>query len=141
MFKKAVKQAGGIISDEVETIIGPSVQIEGEFASNGNIMIAGVVNGKISTSQNLRIEENAKIQADIQAQNAIIAGEVRGKINVSNHLEIISTARIHGDIQTKSISIQQGAYVNGNCTMAIADDQGKVSSPLATMVKATDNSI
>jgi cytoskeletal protein CcmA (bactofilin family) len=128
MFKKAAKQGGEIISDEVETIIGPSVQIKGEFTSNGNIMIAGVVNGKISTAHNLRIEENAKIQADIQAQNAIIAGEVRGAIHISGHLEIISTAKIHGDIQTGSIAIQQGAYINGNCSMNNANEQEKINA-------------
>lgn len=108
------------MNDDMETIIGPSVQIEGEFASRGNIMIAGVVNGKIATTGNLRIEESAKIQADIKSCGAIIAGEVHGTIHITDHLEILSTAKIHGDIQTGSIAIQQGAYISGNCSMTVA---------------------
>ena len=111
--------------DDMETIIGPSVQIEGEFVSSGNIMIAGVVKGKIATTQNLRIEESAKIQADIKARGAIIAGEVHGTIHIAEHLEILSTAKIHGDIQTGSIAVQQGAYMSGNCSMAVASERAE----------------
>jgi cytoskeletal protein CcmA (bactofilin family) len=115
MFKKSSKQEE--ITDEVETIIGPSVKIEGDFSSNGNVLVAGIVSGKLSTSQNLRVEEKAKISADIKAREAVIAGDVNGNIKVEGHLEILSTAKINGEIKTGSIAIQQGAFLNGNCIM------------------------
>lgn len=117
MFKKDTKGGKDALKDEIETIIGPSVKIEGEFSSNGNIMIAGVVSGKLSTIQNMRVEEQAKISADIKANEAVIAGEVNGNITVTGHLEILSTAKINGDIQAGSIAMEQGALLNGTCAM------------------------
>lgn len=119
MFKKGQRE-GGNKTDEVETIIGPSVKIEGDFTSNGNIIISGFISGKLSTTQNLRIEAGAKITADVKAREAVIAGEVNGNIIVEGNLEILSTAKITGDIRTRSIAIQQGAQLNGSFVMAEA---------------------
>ena len=128
MFKKSSK--GEEIADEVETIIGPSVKIEGDFSSKGNVLIAGVVSGKLSTTQNLRVEEKAKISADIEARGAVIAGEVNGNIKIEGHLEILSTAKINGDIKTGSIAIQQGAFLNGNCVMGGGVPAGSSKEPI-----------
>ncbi|MEK9165831.1 MAG: polymer-forming cytoskeletal protein [Patescibacteria group bacterium] len=127
MFKKDTKGGKDTLKDEIETIIGPSVKIEGEFSSNGNIMIAGVVSGKLSTTQNLRVEEQAKISADIKANEAVIAGEVNGNIKITGHLEILSTAKINGDIQAGSIAMEQGAILNGTCTMGKGADENQNS--------------
>jgi len=115
MFKKDSKE--NKITDEVETIIGPSVKVEGNFFSQGNIMIGGIIKGKISTAGNLRINENAKIEADVEAANAVIAGEVVGNIKILKNLQILTSAKIIGDIITDSLSIEEGAKLNGKCAM------------------------
>ena len=117
MFKKTAS-GGGTIADDVETIVGPSVKIEGDFKSDGNIVVAGIISGKLGTAQILRVEERAKIMASVEAKDAVIAGEVQGNVHVLGHLEILSTAKINGDIKTGSISIQQGATLNGNLLMS-----------------------
>lgn len=116
MFK-GQKTKNIVPADDVETIIGPSVKIEGDFQTNGNVMIAGIISGTFTTSHSLRVEEQARIIANVKAGEAIIAGEIKGNIEVENHLEILSSAKIDGDIKTGSISIQQGARINGNCSM------------------------
>jgi cytoskeletal protein CcmA (bactofilin family) len=35
--------------DEVETVVGPSVHVEGDFASEGNIIVKGMVSGNVKT--------------------------------------------------------------------------------------------
>jgi cytoskeletal protein CcmA (bactofilin family) len=116
MFKKEHKE-GAKRTDDVETIIGPSVKIEGEFTSNGNLIVGGVISGKLTTTKHLKVEESAKIAADVTAGEAIIAGEIVGNLIIEGRLEILATAKINGDIQTGSISIQQGAQLNGNFIM------------------------
>ena len=117
MFKKTLK-SGSDTNDTVDTIIGPSVKIEGDFKSQGNIVVGGQVVGKMSTTQNLKIDEGANITADIQAKEAVIAGTVKGNITIEGHLEVLATAQIDGDIATRSIAIQQGAHLNGKCAMS-----------------------
>jgi len=108
MFKKE----GG---DEIETIIGPSVQVEGNFVANGDIIVEGTISGSIRTEKNLRIGEKAKVFAQITAANALIAGEVQGNIKIKENLELTSTAKIFGDVKTKVLTVAAGACLQGKC--------------------------
>lgn len=102
--------------DSVETVIGPSVQVEGNFIANGDIVIEGVVSGSIKTEKNLRIGEGAKVYAKISAANALIAGEIQGNIKIKENLELTNTAKIFGDVKTKILTVAPGASLNGKCS-------------------------
>lgn len=105
------------INNETDTIIGPSVKVEGEFVTEGNMIIEGVICGMIKTTKNLKVGENSKIFANIYAENALIAGEIQGNIIILGKLELTPTAKIFGDIKTSSMSIENGAILNGKLTM------------------------
>lgn len=105
-------------NDEVETVVGPSVNVEGDFASEGNIVVKGAVTGSVRTSKFLLVEPGAKIVANVRAGSAKIAGEVKGNMKVKESLELTSTARVLGDIEVKVLSVEPGALVFGKIAMA-----------------------
>jgi len=100
-----------------ETIIGQSVNVRGDFNSNGNIIIEGSVEGSINTTGNLYIGDEANIIANISADDARVGGRIKGDIKITNYLEISSSAKIDGNIECSIISIEKGAILNGVCTM------------------------
>jgi len=102
---------------QAETIVGPSVKVEGELASEGNIRIDGQVTGNVQTTQNLAVGEQAVIIANIKALNAVIAGKIKGNVTIEEALEITETGQVEGDIAVKIISIAPGATLNGQCRM------------------------
>jgi cytoskeletal protein CcmA (bactofilin family) len=102
---------------EPETVIAASVKVEGDFTSQGNVLIEGVVEGSLKTERDLRVGEKAKISADVAAANAIVAGEVRGNIVVTERLELEPTAKIFGDVRTKVLVVANGAAINGRLMM------------------------
>lgn len=102
---------------EAETVIAASVKVEGEFASQGNVLIEGCVEGSLKTERDLRVGEKARIAADVVAANAVVAGEIRGNITVSEKLELEPTAHIHGDVRTKVLVVATGAEINGRISM------------------------
>jgi cytoskeletal protein CcmA (bactofilin family) len=104
-------------NNEAETVIAASVKVEGDFNSQGNILIEGVVEGRLSTAKDLRVGERAHISADVSATNATIAGEVNGNINVTERLELEPTARVAGDVRTKTLTVSAGAIINGRVIM------------------------
>ncbi len=112
MFKKDDLQ-----KNEAETVIGPSVKIEGEFTGQGNIIIEGIVQGNISTDQDLEVGSKAKVFANIKARNAKVAGEIHGNLTIKEFLELEATAVVNGDLQTQLIKIDRGAIFNGKCAM------------------------
>lgn len=107
-----------------ETLIGPSVHVKGDFKSQGNIQIDGQVTGTIQTSGNLRVGDQAKINANINAANAFVAGTVKGNVVISDHLELSPSAKIDGDINTKVLIIAEGAQLNGRCQMSVSAGSG-----------------
>lgn len=100
-----------------ETVIAHGVRVEGDFTSQGNVVIEGDVQGTIHTAGDLRIGEEAKITADVSAANAIIAGEVRGNIQISGKLELLASSKILGDITVETLSVIAGAQINGHISM------------------------
>lgn len=106
---------------EAETVIGPSVKVEGNFAGSGNVVVEGNFNGTLKTSQNLRVGSEAKVKADVEAANAYVAGEIRGNLKVAGRTELTASAKVFGNIETKVVSIEPGALFNGKCVMTSAE--------------------
>src|SRR3989344_159444 len=103
--------------DEVETVVGPSVNVEGDFASEGNITVKGSVAGSGHTSKHLSVEEGARILANVRAGSARVAGEVKGNMKIKDSLELTSTARVMGDVEVKTLIVAAGALIFGKISM------------------------
>ena len=103
--------------DNIETVVGPSVVVEGDFASEGNILVKGTVSGNVKTGKLLTVEGGAKILANVKAGDAIISGEVKGNMRVDNKLDLTETARIMGDISCKILVVSAGALLQGKVSM------------------------
>ncbi len=100
-----------------ETIVGATVKIEGDLASEGDIRVDGLVTGKIKTSKNLFVGPMAKIEADVEAGNAYLSGIVKGDVKVRENLVVEETGQIHGNIACARLAIAEGAHFSGSCTM------------------------
>ena len=105
------------INGPAETVVGPSVKIQGDLNSEGNIKIEGQVSGKVKTSQSVFVIPGAKINADILAGNAVVGGEVQGNLKITGHLILQSTAKIMGDISCQIFRVEDGAQFSGKCSM------------------------
>lgn len=103
--------------DAVETIVGPSVEVEGDFSSKGNIVVQGTVAGNVRTDKSLRVEQGAKILANVRAHSAKISGEIRGNVKAKDVLELTPSARVVGDVEAATLIVAAGAVLHGKCSM------------------------
>lgn len=127
--------------DEVETVVGPSVHVEGDFSSEGNILVKGTVSGNVKTSKLLTVEHGAKIFANVKGANAFIAGEVKGNVRVDDKLELTATARIEGDIACSVLVVEGGALIHGKVSMKgidIPNPKSDMRKPLRLKMKEDD---
>lgn len=100
-----------------ETIIAQGVRVEGDFCSQGDVIIDGEVVGTVETQSILTVGETAKIHADVKAKSAVVAGEVVGNIFAQEMLELLATSHVKGDVVTSRISVAAGARINGKVSM------------------------
>lgn len=103
--------------DEVETVVGPSVHVEGDFASEGNMLIKGKVSGSVRTSKLLTAESGSKIMANVKAGSAVISGIVKGNVKVEDRLEVTASAQIVGDVECATLVVEAGAKIQGKVSM------------------------
>ncbi|MCX6797494.1 MAG: polymer-forming cytoskeletal protein [Candidatus Doudnabacteria bacterium] len=119
------------LNAQAETVVGPSVKIQGDLNSEGNVRIEGQVNGKIRTSQSVFVNQGAKITADVAASNAIIGGEVQGNLKITGHLILQATAKLVGDIACSILRVEDGAQLSGKCAMNGATPAGNGKKAVA----------
>lgn len=96
------------------TIIAKGVKLEGEFKSQGDVLIEGEVVGNIQTDGLLTAGPESLIKAGISAADAVIAGRVEGNLQIKHRLEVRATARIKGDTVCQTIGVEAGAMLQGN---------------------------
>lgn len=108
-----------------ETIIAFGVRLEGDLVAEGDLVIEGEIHGTIKTKGDLRIGDQALVEANIEANNAVVSGEIRGNILVHGKLELFPSSKMTGDVVTDVLAIGPGAQVNGNISMGGEATKGK----------------
>ncbi|MBI2485329.1 polymer-forming cytoskeletal protein [Candidatus Uhrbacteria bacterium] len=108
------------MSKEHLTTIATGVKVEGDFVSEGDVVIEGEVSGTVKTKAHLHVGGGARISADVSAKSAVIAGSVVGNLAVEERLELQEGSSVEGDIRTSILSIAPGARVNGHLAMGPA---------------------
>ncbi|MFH1292356.1 MAG: polymer-forming cytoskeletal protein [bacterium] len=108
-------------SDDVETVVGPSVNVEGDLSSSGNIIVKGTVTGNVNTTKHLTVEKGARIVANVKAGSATVSGEIKGNIKIKESLDLTATSKILGDITVKTLTVEPGAAIYGKVIMPGVD--------------------
>lgn len=115
MFSR--EEQTGANGRQAETIIGPSIKVEGNFVGQGNIIVDGTVVGTLKTSEDVRVGPQAQIEADVEGHNIHVAGNIKGNLKVNGKLELTSSATIHGDVEAEVLSMEAGATFDGHLTV------------------------
>lgn len=114
------------------TTIARGVKVEGDFASQGDVVIEGEVHGKISAAGTLTIGPEAVIKADVTADEAIIAGFVEGNVRVKKQAVLRATAKVMGDFTSERVNIEAGAVLDGRVQVGVGSPAGeKAKTPPA----------
>ena len=99
------------------TIIGQGITIEGEVTSEDEVVVGGVVRGKLSIEGQLTIESEGVVEADIGAQSVSIGGSVTGNVTASERVDLLAGGRLVGDVKAARLTIADGASFKGNVDM------------------------
>ena len=93
------------------SVIGLDVVIRGNIEASADLHVDGKVIGNIACAA-LVTGEASMVEGEITAESARISGTVAGTVRV-RQLVILKSARIDGDVSYETLSIEQGAGVNG----------------------------
>lgn len=111
-------------------MLGLGTIIEGNIKTEGDIRIDGKVIGNVQVNSKLAVGESGLIEGNIICKNASIEGHIKGNLQISELVFLRKTAVIDGDIMAAKLVVEEGAKINGKCTMgAISSNTATAKSP------------
>lgn len=93
------------------SILGNDVSIKGNVSATADLHIDGSIEGDITCTALVQGEKST-VTGAVRAESARLSGTINGSIE-AGALVILKTARIHGDVTYDTLTIEQGAQVDG----------------------------
>lgn len=120
--------AGKSMANSTFSVFGTDIRIKGNVHASADLHIDGHVEGDVSCTALVQ-GESGEIVGAVKAESARLSGSVKGTINVRD-LVVLKSARIQGDVHYDSLTIEQGAQVDGRfAPRAVGEDSAVVAFP------------
>ena len=99
------------------TVIGPSILINGKLTGDEDLTVRGRVEGELSLTKTLIVEPSGVVKANVTVKNAVVSGGVVGNIQATESVELTQEGRMVGDIRAPRVIIVDGASFRGRVDM------------------------
>ena len=121
------------MSGSTFSVLGADMASKGDITAGADLHIDGRVEGDITCASIVQ-GESSEVTGAIKAESARLAGVIHGSIT-ARELVVLATARIHGDVHYDSLSIEQGAQVDGRLSPR-GVTHAEESEPLLTLASS-----
>lgn len=100
------------------SVIGESLHFNGELSAGEDLIIEGVVEGKINQGKCcLTLKPQGKILANVNATKIFIEGNVKGDLHATVSVTVRESGKVKGNIVSPTVAIDEGATFNGSIEM------------------------
>ena len=120
MIKKKTENSLGFFNG-INTFVGDSTILRGDFEVNGPLRIDGKFKGSIISNSMVYIGKKSISECVILAKSATIGGTIKGDIYAEKSLIVLKSAEIIGNIYTTSINMDDGVVFDGKCQILTKD--------------------
>ncbi len=141
--KEAMSSLDGTAENEM-ALLGSSLQIKGEITGTEDLLIDGLVEGRIHLDERkLTVGATAKVTADIEARDVVVYGYLKGNVRAQGRVEIKKDGAIIGNLTTAQIMIEDGTGFKGTIEIdrSVAEQAEKNVAARAAAAGAGSNSI
>lgn len=101
------------------TVIGPSITVDGEVEGREPLVVRGVVKGKVVVEDVVHVEPGGTVEAEVQGRDVVIGGTVNGRVAAVTRVEVKQGGRMLGNVKAPRILIADGALFKGSIDMDV----------------------
>ncbi|CAN5540993.1 hypothetical protein BH10ACI3_BH10ACI3_07910 [soil metagenome] len=113
--------------------VGHGTTLTGETEFHAMLRVDGHLIGTVtSEAGTLIIGTNGQVDANIMVAAAMINGTVNGDIIATEKLQLGRTARVMGNIHSPRLIVEEGAILEGSCSMLKARETQEEEAVAAT---------
>ena len=117
MFSENKKEKQMTEGTSSQNIIAQGTKMVGDFNSEGDFRIDGIIEGNIKTSGKVVVGKAGLIKGTLHGTDAYIEGKFSGKLALSGTLTLKSSAHIEGEVVVGKLAVEPGATFNVTCAM------------------------
>jgi cytoskeletal protein CcmA (bactofilin family) len=111
------------------TLIDAKAEVEGTLIGK-DVQVLGRFKGEIEISGRLVVGEGGRVEARVTADAVEIAGDLKGDLKTRS-LVLLEKARVDGNLDAQTLSVREGAQLNGavNTGVEARSDKGARPAP------------
>jgi cytoskeletal protein CcmA (bactofilin family) len=95
------------------SILGRGARVRGRIAGDGDLHIEGQVEGDVTVSGELVIDEGGSVRGDVGAGAVIVGGTLAGDVAAQGAVAVRATAQVEGNLAGAEVSLEEGASFHG----------------------------
>ena len=103
--------------EDFDTILSKDITFSGTLNFEKPFLIRGKLSGNINARGLLVVDEEAVVEANINAPKVTIRGSVKGDVTATEKVEVTITGKLVGNVKAPEIFMETGCSFNGRCTM------------------------
>jgi cytoskeletal protein CcmA (bactofilin family) len=108
-------------------LLAEGSQFTGLLALDGPARIDGQLRGEVIGPGPLWIGPRANVEARVETDELVVIGVLAGDVRASRRIALEGTARVRGQLSTPSLSLAEGALLEGRCTAGQPREAGAES--------------
>ncbi len=119
MFKSSGSQG------DLNGFLDAGSHMTGELHFEDTFRIDGRFTGTVVSDGDLIVGERGDVDGEIRVCRVYVSGTVRGALRASERVEVTSAGKVLADVYTPSLTIDDGAFFEGRCSMERLETQPK----------------
>lgn len=111
MFKGSTAQG------DLNGFLDAGSHMTGELKFDDTFRIDGRFNGTVVSDGDLIVGERGEVDGEVKVRRVFVSGVVRGVLYAGERVEITAAGKVRADVFTPSLTIDEGAFFEGHCSM------------------------
>ena len=126
------------INNNISSIIGPEMKIDGNVSVNGDLLIYGTIHGDVKSDGEIISAKNSTVNGNIESKNASISGIVKGNLIIKSKVTLKKDAHLMGDLKASIITLEEGAKFDGMCSMVKQEEYNNATTKPSSLNTANE---
>jgi len=102
------------IEERTRVAVGRGINVSGRLVFQEPVRIEGRFKGEVSSSELVVVTEQASVEGRVRTPRVLILGELNGEIIGAKSAVLGPKARVKADIESESLTICEGAKLEGD---------------------------
>lgn len=107
------------------SILSADSKTAGRFDSDDDVILAGMFEGKLSSSRSVQLLAGSRLEGDVLASEIVVYGRVIGNLLARERIRIFQGSSVTGDVCAPQVMVQEGVELNGRVRMLATDHDTK----------------